>query len=186
MTSPVTSTPAGVTVTQFNTVPATELVDQLAGLFSSRPLAVAVAEARPFPSVDILCDTASVLLGQQDDDTILESVNDHPPIGGKVGAGTRSAAEQATAAANEGENGEMTSIRNLQPTYREKFGWNFLIRAAGRDSRQILDNLVERIAHEPTEEWPIVVRHLDAINQLRLRDYVSDDAQDTTDTGVTA
>lgn len=165
---------------EFNAAPAAELVDQLAGLFSSRTLAVAVVDVRPFSSVDEVCTAASTLLNEQDDDTILESVNDHPPIGGKVEAGTRSAAEQSTAAGNEGEHGEMNSIRNLQPTYREKFGWNFLIRAAGRDSRQILDNLVERIAHEPGDEWPVVVRHLDAINQLRLRGYVTDNAGDET------
>jgi 2-oxo-4-hydroxy-4-carboxy-5-ureidoimidazoline decarboxylase len=177
MTSSVTSTPVRVTVTQFNAMTASELVDQLSGLFASRALATAVADARPVASVDALCDTASVLLHDQDADTVLESVNAHPPIGGAVESGSRSAEEQATAADNQGENGEMVSIRNLQPTYREKFGWNFLIRAAGRDSRQILDNLVERIAHDPEDEWPVVIRHLDAINQLRLRGFLVDDGE---------
>ena len=175
MTSSVTSTPVGVTVTQFNAMEASELVDQLTGLFASRDLATAVAVARPIATIDALCGAASVLLHEQDDETVLESVNAHPPIGGTVESGSRSAAEQATAVEDQGENGEMTSIRNLQPTYREKFGWNFLVRAAGKDSRQILDNLVVRLAHEPEEEWPFVLRHLDAINQLRLRGFVTED-----------
>lgn len=121
-------------MTQFNAMEASELVDQLTGLFASRDLATAVAAARPIATIDALCGAASVLLHEQDDETVLESVNAHPPIGGTVESGSRSAAEQATAAEDQGENGEMTFIRNLQPTYREKFGWNFLVRAAGKDS----------------------------------------------------
>ena len=45
MTSSVTSTPVGVTVTQFNAMEASELADQLTGLFASRDLATAVAAA---------------------------------------------------------------------------------------------------------------------------------------------
>ena len=162
-------------MTQFNAMEASELVDQLTGLFASRDLATAVAAARPIATIDALCGAASVLLHEQDDETVLESVNAHPPIGGTVESGSRAAAEQATAAEDQGENGEMPSIRNLQPTYREKFGWNFLVRAAGKDSRQILDNLVVRLAHEPEEEWPFALRHLDAINHLRLRGFVTED-----------
>lgn len=185
MPTPVTPTPAGVTVAEFNAATASDLVDQLAELFSSRTLATAVADARPFADVDQICETASQLLADLDrkdgvgSGAVLESVNDHPPIGGTVAAGSRSAAEQSAAARSEGENGELEAVRNLQPTYREKFGWNFLIRAAGLDSRQILDALVERLAHEPEDEWPVVVRNLDAINQLRLRGYVSDNTEET-------
>lgn len=171
MTTSVTPIPATVTPEVFNAAPAAALVDRVAELFASRTLAASVVDARPFASVDALCAAASDLLRAQDDAGVLESVNAHPPIGGTVAAGSMSAAEQATA--QDGDS-ELQALRNLQPTYREKFGWNFLIRAAGRDSRQILDNLVERLAREPQDEWPTVVDNLDAINQLRLRGFVTD------------
>lgn len=177
MTTPVTPIPATVTVEEFNRVAAVDtaaLVDRLAELFASRTLAAGLVDFRPFATVDALCATASVLLQEQDEAEILESVNAHPPIGGAVAAGSLSAAEQTAATEQGSAGGELQALRNLQPTYRDKFGWNFLIRAAGRDSRQILDNLVERLAHEPEEEWPVVVDNLDAINQVRLRGFVSD------------
>lgn len=173
MTTPVTPIPAIVTVEEFNRVPAAELVDRVAELFASRTLAAALVDVRPFATVDAVCATASVLFQEQDEAEVLESVNAHPPIGGTVTAGSLSAAEQTAATEQGSDEGELQAIRNLQPTYRDKFGWNFLIRAAGRDSRQILDSLVERLSHEPEEEWPVVVDNLDAINQVRLRGFVS-------------
>lgn len=173
MTTPVTPIPATITVEEFNRVPTAELVDRVADLFASRTLAAALVDVRPFATVDALCATASVLFQEQDEAEVLESVNAHPPIGGVVAAGSLSAVEQAAATEQATEQGELQAIRNLQPTYRDKFGWNFLIRAAGRDSRQILDALVERLAHAPEEEWPVVVDNLDAINQLRLRGFVT-------------
>lgn len=176
MTTPVTPIPAAVTLDEFNRVAgadAAALVDRVAELFASRTLAAALVDLRPFVSVDALCATASVLCQELDEAEVLESVNAHPPIGGAVVEGSLSAAEQTAATGRGPEDGELQAIRNLQPTYRDKFGWNFLVRAAGRDSRQILDNLVERLAHSPEDEWPLVVENLDAINQLRLRGFVA-------------
>lgn len=179
MTTSVTPIPETVTVEQFNAADAAELVDRVAELFCSRSLAAALVDARPFDGVNEICAAASELLDEQNEqnrDAVLEAVNDHPPIGGTVAEGSRSAAEQAAAAKDDGSDGQLQAIRNLQPTYRDKFGWNFLIRASGLDGRQILDNLVERLAHEPDAEWPHVVSHLDAINQLRLRSFITEDA----------
>jgi 2-oxo-4-hydroxy-4-carboxy-5-ureidoimidazoline decarboxylase len=164
-----TPIPATVTLDGFNRAPAEELVDRVAGLFAGRTLAAALVDVRPFATVDALCDAASTLFHEQDDAEILASVNAHPPIGGTVAAGSMSAAEQSAAT----HAGELQAIRDLQPVYRDRFGWNYLVRAAGRDSRQILDDLVERLGHGPDEEWPVVLDNLDAINRLRLRGFVS-------------
>jgi 2-oxo-4-hydroxy-4-carboxy-5-ureidoimidazoline decarboxylase len=161
------------TVADFNAAPTDRLTPELTDIFGSPALAESVAASRPYDSVDQLCATASALLTAQDRESrqaVCDAVNAHPPIGGTVAAGTRSAGEQA--AADGGE--ELDDLRELQPRYREHFGWNYLVRAAGRSSREIRDNLLARLDNPPADEWPVAVANLDAINQLRLRGWITD------------
>ena len=53
--------------------------------------------------------------------------------------------------------------------YEEKFGRVFLIRTAGRSSREILDALTSRLAHTPDQEEPVVADQLRQIAVLRLK-----------------
>lgn len=158
-----------MTLDELNAAAADAVVAELESLFGSAPLAAAVADARPFASVDDLCAAASSLLAEQSDAEVLEAVNAHPPIGGTVAAGSRSASEQAGAT----ESADLDAVRALQPTYREHFGWNFLIRAAGRSSTEIRAELERRLTVDPAEEWQFSIGQLDAINQLRLRGAVN-------------
>ncbi|HCT13887.1 MAG TPA: decarboxylase, partial [Corynebacterium nuruki] len=68
---------------------------------------------------------------------------------------------------------ELDALRDLQPRYREQFGWNYLVRAAGRSAREIRDDLLARLDNAPADEWPVTVANLDAINQLRLRGWIT-------------
>lgn len=158
------------TLAEFNDAPADAVAAELETVFGSAPLAVSVAAARPFDSVDALCATASDLLAAQPEAEVRDAVNAHPPIGGTVAAGTRSASEQSAAT----ESADLDVVRELQPTYREHFGWNFLIKAAGRSSAEIRAELERRLTADPAQEWPFSVGQLDAINQLRLRGTVTD------------
>lgn len=160
------------TLADLNAAPVDRLTTDLADLFGSPALAESVAASRPYDSVDQLCATASALLTAQDREswrTVCDAVNAHPPIGGTVAAGTRSASEQSAAAGGD----ELEDLRELQPRYREHFGWNYLVRAAGRSAGEIRDNLLARLDNAPADEWPVTVANLDAINQLRLRGWIT-------------
>lgn len=160
------------TLADLNAAPVDRLTTDLADLFGSPALAESVAASRPYDSVDQLCATASALLTAQDREswqTVCDAVNAHPPIGGTVAAGTRSASEQSAAAGGD----ELDDLRELQPRYREHFGWNYLVRAAGRSAGEIRDNLLARLDNAPADEWPVTVANLDAINQLRLRGWIT-------------
>ena len=52
--------------------------------------------------------------------------------------------------------------------YEERFERVFLIRAAGRSSREILAALTVRLGHTPAEEEPVVADQLRQIAVLRL------------------
>jgi 2-oxo-4-hydroxy-4-carboxy-5-ureidoimidazoline decarboxylase len=53
--------------------------------------------------------------------------------------------------------------------YEARFGRVFLIRAAGRDAREILASLSERLEHTPEQEERIVAEQLREIALLRLK-----------------
>lgn len=163
------------TLADFNAAPVDRLTTDLADLFGSPALAESVAASRPYDSVDQVCATASALLTAQDREsrrTVCDAVNAHPPIGGTVAAGTRSASEQSAALGATGGD-ELDDLRDLQPRYREHFGWNYLVRAAGRSAGEIRDDLLARLDNAPADEWPVTVANLDAINQLRLRGWIT-------------
>ncbi|WP_297007335.1 2-oxo-4-hydroxy-4-carboxy-5-ureidoimidazoline decarboxylase [uncultured Corynebacterium sp.] len=157
------------TLAAFNVAPAGTVVTELETILGSATLAAAVADARPFTSVDALVGAASALLAVQREADVLEAVNAHPPIGGAVTAGSRSASEQSGVV----ESADLDAVRDLQPAYREHFGWNFLIMATGRSSAEIRAELERRLTVDPADEWAFSVGQLDAINGLRLRGTVT-------------
>lgn len=57
--------------------------------------------------------------------------------------------------------------------YEEKFGFVFLIRAAGRSSEEILEALDERMTNTPETERLIAAEQLRQIAALRLEGMIS-------------
>ena len=161
-----------ITVEEFNAASGGALEASLSELFGSAELAAAVVAVRPMTDIEEICATASKQLHSLPDDQILTSINAHPPIGGTVAAGSRSAAEQSEA---QSDAEALDRLRELQPEYRDHFGFNFLIRAAGLSSQEILDQLTERMGNDPGQEIDIAHRQLDQINQLRLRGFIAEE-----------
>lgn len=166
-------------VEAFNHAPERQAVSLLEPLFCSAQLAEQVVAARPFATADDAVDEMKELLRDLPEDAILESVNAHPPIGGSVEKGSLSESEQSAALGDQGAGGEgggegdgadpLTTIRALNEEYRGRFGYTFLIRAAGLTAGQILANLEQRLTNTPEAEWSEVLGNLAAINELRMR-----------------
>lgn len=167
-------------VEAFNHAPERQAVSLLEPLFCSAQLAEQVVAARPFATADDAVDEMKELLRDLSEDAILESVNAHPPIGGSVEKGSLSESEQSAALGDQGAGGEgggegdggadpLTTIRALNEEYRGRFGYTFLIRAAGLTAGQILANLEQRLTNTPEAEWSEVLGNLAAINELRMR-----------------
>lgn len=175
MMTGVTVLPA--TLDRFNTAPAAPLTAELTELFGSDALAAAVVGDRPYPTVDALCVAASDHLADLPRTDVLAAVDAHPPIGAAVSAGSRSASEQSSAVADAATDTgarDLEIVRHLQTVYRERFGWNFLIRAAGRSGATIRAELERRLTAGPDEEWEFSAGQLNDINLLRLRGAVTE------------
>ncbi|MDQ6752180.1 MAG: 2-oxo-4-hydroxy-4-carboxy-5-ureidoimidazoline decarboxylase [Actinomycetota bacterium] len=134
-----------------------------------------IANARPFPTIRDLTGFATQAASPFTEAEMEAALAHHPRIGERAGGrsteATLSRSEQA--GVDPTDAGIAEALAQGNRAYEEKFGRVFLIRAAGRSAREILDALTERLAHSPREEAPIVAQQLREIAILRLEGAVT-------------
>ncbi|KAL4401178.1 2-oxo-4-hydroxy-4-carboxy-5-ureidoimidazoline decarboxylase [Malassezia pachydermatis] len=160
------SPPPSLDLAWFHALPDDQLVPILQDVFASAPLAVQVASGRPYISIEALCAYATKALYALPHGEIFASVNAHPDIGARVASGSLSEKEQSTAATSDAST--MQQIRALSSTYRARFGFTFLIKAAGLSGEEILAALERRLENDRATEERHAMENLAAINALRL------------------
>ena len=130
-----------------------------------------LADARPYGSVDEVIAAAEAAASPFTSAEIEGALARHPRIGerptGPDAEAAMSRREQAGVDASDAEVAAALAAGNR--AYEERFGRVFLIRAAGRSSRDILAALTERLAHTRDEEEPVVAEQLRQIAVLRLK-----------------
>ena len=183
-------TTESIPLERFNTAADSLIVAMLEDLFCSRELAVRVVLARPFGSVEEAAEYADAALFRLPDEMVRDAVNAHPAIGGKVAPGSHSAKEQSQALASqagssaphrsgEDQGAESTSdtlarIRQVSADYEQRFGYRYLVRAAGLSAADILADLTSRMGNDDVSEWLITRKNLASINDLRLHNAIAD------------
>lgn len=163
-------------VDEFNALPDSAALALLRPCLDVPRWAEDILTQRPFGSAEDLYDAAAHAANPLTEAEVTAALAHHPRIGEKAaGAGATaemSRREQETIAAADGPAGGAAQIQADiaagNEKYERKFGQVFLIRAAGRSSREILANLQERLEHTPEQEAPIVAEQLHQIAQLRL------------------
>lgn len=137
----------------------------------------AIAQARPFNSQQQLLDYAEQQSKLWSWSEIKAALDTHPRIGERKAA--QHLSEQETAFSNQEqanvELNQTTEKQLLQGNleYEAKFGYIFLIKAAGLTAKDILDALSKRLKHTPEQEQSVVQQHLAAIAVLRLSQAVT-------------
>jgi allantoinase len=131
----------------------------------------ALADGRPYRSVDELVAAAGTAASPFTADEVDGALAQHPRIGerarGPAAEAAMSRAEQAGVDPSDAE--IAAALADGNRAYEEKFGRVFLIRAAGRSAGDILDALTERLGHSQAEEAPVVAEQLREIAVLRLK-----------------
>lgn len=130
-----------------------------------------LAAAAPYASTDALAEAADALARTLTGDEVEAALADHPRIGERhAGAGRSSefsAAEQAASLSPDEALAERLLAGNR--AYEERFGRVFLIRAAGRDRAEIVEELERRLLLDDEQERSIVAQQLREIAVLRVR-----------------
>ena len=133
-----------------------------------------VASRAPFATLDELLAVASAEASPLSPDEIDQAIAHHPRIGEKpVGQG----ASQELSRSEQGASTEFADeIAAGNAAYEAKFGRVFIIRAAGRSRREILDELTRRLALDDAIELQVVGEQLRDIALLRLEKLFGGDA----------
>ncbi len=148
----------------------TELRDGLTTCLAVPRWVDEIAAAAPYDSLDALVRKAASAADPLTPDEIAGALAHHPRIGepprdGGSGAAL-SRAEQRSADDADPELAVAVAAGNQ--AYEERFGRLFLIRAAGRSRREILDELNRRLSLDPETELAVVGSELRQIALLRL------------------
>ena len=167
-------------LSELNAMPAADFVAHLGEVFEHSPwVARRAAVGRPFSSVGVLHDVMAAAVraaGPEAQDTLIRA---HPDLAGKAArAGDltkASTGEQASAGLDQLTDEEYERFDRLNRTYRDKFGFPFIIAVKGLDKTAILTAFERRIAHDEETERRTALEQIARIARIRLGALVHDD-----------
>jgi OHCU decarboxylase len=161
-------------IERLNSWPRDEAEGELLKCCGSTRWAREVAARRPFGSDEELMDAADEVWRGLDAADRLEAFSRHPKIGEQKAAGGQTQQERAWSAdeqsgMKEADGAARAELARLNEAYAEKFGYIFIVCAAGRTPAEMLALLRERMSNDPQDEIRVAAREQRRITRLRLR-----------------
>ena len=140
----------------------------------SRRWAKAMANGRPYATLEILIAKAHDTWWSLDRSDWLEAFRSHPKIGEKKAADKVSAQSQQWSGHEQSgiakaSDETISALAALNEDYEQKFGFIFIICATGKTTGEMLSALRERLEHDPESELPIAAAEQSKITELRLK-----------------
>jgi len=169
---------AMTTLDELNAIDAAGFGTLLDGVFEHAPwVAAETARLRPFATVSDLHDGLMRTVRGRPRDELLAFLNGHPVLGGqqaKTGAVTaESAREQASLGVVSLAGEEARELEALNTSYRDKFGFPFIICARRHTRPSILRALRQRTGNSIDQELGHALDEIAHITRLRLVDRVT-------------
>jgi allantoicase len=152
----------------FNDLPEAEAAGELLAVCHSRRWAERVAAGRPYAGVAALQKAADEVWTGLDEADWLEAFAAHPRIGERGGA-SADWSKQEQAGVGDAEDEVRQALARGNAAYEERFGYVFLISAAGRSAAEILANLRARLDNDPSTELQVAAEEHRTITRLRIQ-----------------
>ena len=162
-------------LTTFNKMDEDEARGRLLTALDMPRLADEVLAARPYDDLDQLEATITGVAATMSDQELERALARHPRIGERADA-DRHDASLSSREQSGVDRADADVVRKLEDgnrAYEERFGRVFIIRAAGRDAREILDQLRTRLANSDEAERAETIDQLTQIALLRNREALS-------------
>ena len=152
----------------FNDLPEAEAAGELLAVCHSRRWAERVAAGRPYADVAALQKAADEVWTGLDEADWLEAFAAHPRIGERGGA-SADWSKQEQAGVGDAQDEVRQALAQGNAAYEERFGYVFLISAAGRSAAEILANLRARLDNDPSTELRVAAEEHRTITRLRIQ-----------------
>ncbi|MFN2476649.1 MAG: 2-oxo-4-hydroxy-4-carboxy-5-ureidoimidazoline decarboxylase [Chthoniobacterales bacterium] len=127
---------------------------------------------RPWTSLEQLHAELSGIIQSARQEEQLALIRAHPDLVGRAVLTTESRGEQAAAKLADLTPDEINAFEAFNATYRERFGFPFVICARLNKKEAILRAFPERLAHSREKEIATALTEIGKIAKLRLRDIV--------------
>lgn len=154
--------------------------DELLACCGSEDWAEAVASRRPFETLGALLPAAEQEWWKLPESAWLEAFTAHPRIGerpsrtpappttSRATVVALDAPRREQAAMDQAAEDVKEALAEGNAAYEERFGYIFLVRAAGRDAEEMLALLRERMTNDPADEVRVAAGQQAEITALRL------------------
>jgi OHCU decarboxylase len=134
---------------------------------------VRMTAARPYASASALLHAADAASSALTPEDVRAAFLHHAPIGERQSVRPQSATAESWAAREQSgtsraSSAERDALAQANRAYEERFGHVFIVRAAGRSTAEILENLRSRMANDPRTEVHVAAEELKQITRLRI------------------
>ena len=161
------------TIDALNACGRAEFVAALGWIFEGSPwVAERAWTQRPFGGLDELHRAMVSEVARASREEQLTLLRAHPDLGTRARMSHASTGEQAAAGLGGLSRQQLEQLDQLNASYREKFGYPFLLAVKGRTPHQILDALARRLPREPHEEFAEALLQVERIARFRLEEIL--------------
>jgi OHCU decarboxylase len=161
------------TIAQLNGLSHEEFTRVCGPVFESSPwIAAETAAQRPFADFDMLLCALCDRVRSSTPERQLELIRAHPDLVGRLTLTAESRREQSSAGLDALTQGEIELFRLRNESYRNRFGFPFVICARLNKKEAILAAFDKRLPNSREEEIHVALEEIFKIAALRLRDII--------------
>ena len=158
---------------QWNAMDSAELAAAMADLCGAPAWIARMTVARPFTTADAVFAASDAASQALTDDEWREAFRHHPRIGERTAQRAQSAAaagmsSREQAGVQTAASGDLQALAEGNRAYEQRFGYVFIVCAAGRTVPEMLGMLRDRLTHDPESELRVAAGEQRKITRLRL------------------
>ncbi|CAC5340049.1 MULTISPECIES: 2-oxo-4-hydroxy-4-carboxy-5-ureidoimidazoline decarboxylase [Planktothrix] len=156
-------------LSQVNQMTKAEFIAVLGTIFEASPWVAEQAELkRPFETIEILYKTMVAIVKNSNSQQQLALIRTHPDLGSKAKMAESSVKEQAGVGLDRLTSAEYQYFHQLNQTYKDKFGFPFIIAVKNHTKTSILAAFEQRLNHSIEAEKITALEEIYKIAQFRL------------------